>query len=1138
MQTAPDVYFPFELHLSASARRSLDFERLWEPFGKRSYPPALYFRRLAAAIAVLHPEQYPPVSAAHLNLYATLLTVYRYLFDNCVPSGPVPFYDDALQRAGLDPYGQPVAALCNSFRDYFPPLYAVATVRQRQVVLRELLLVRLAAANPAVRSFHWLMDDAELAAWGGYRESMARLEQAFAAGPLLDGVGVTLIEALYGPIQSAPDSLADQLGYVRDVWGELLPRELFEGVLTAFDLLEEEQRAWGGGGPGPSHVLRFGRQAGAMAGEAGGDLYAGPGHTAGYEQHEYEAFSPDADWMSNVVLLAKMTPVWLDQLSRTYGYPITRLDQIPDAELDRLAARGFTGLWLIGLWERSAASCRIKQLCGNPEAHASAYSLYDYTIAAELGGEQAFHNLRDRAWQRGIRLASDMVPNHTGIYSRWVVEHPDWFIQSDYPPFPTYRFNGEDLSSDARVTIQIEDGYWSRDDAAVVFRLIDRLDGRTRYLYHGNDGTSIPWNDTAQLNYLLPEVREAVIQTILHVARLTPIIRFDAAMTLAKKHYQRLWFPQRGLGGGIPSRGECAMARDEFDALFPVEFWREVVDRVAREVPGTLLLAEAFWMMEGYFVRTLGMHRVYNSAFMNMLKEEENAKYRQTIKNVLEFNHEILKRFVNFMNNPDEKTAVEQFGSQGKYFGACVLMCTMPGLPMFGHGQVEGFHEKYGMEYRRAYWDEPVDQGLLQAHEYWIFPLLKQRWLFSGSEQFALYDFVTESGAVDENVFAYSNRAGAERALILFNNRYGTTSGRLQRAVPVAVGGGGEGAELVSRTLSEALDLPTDARYYVAVEELVSGLVFLRSAAELSQHGIWAELGEYQFQVFHRFRVLEESREQPWGELYLHLSGRGVADLAEAMVRLQHAALIGALQELLSGLEALGQVDPAAREELAGLAHAWAAACGSEAVEETCSLSVAVSLLAAARSRDSWRRILRLMRQNGVRRDELRLLKAQQRELLAIVLVTQLGLPLADEPLERLGLKHPLFAWVVGDEPCDHHWMAYHAQLCGVVALVWQELRRHSGGEGWLSVLQSPLVRRFLAVHEDQGVVWFNKERFDDLLVWLAAVQAYWSVAYGTAELTPFCRMRELAVVAGFRMQRLLALVRDELRDNRLPGDG
>ena len=69
----------------------------------------------------------------------------------------------------------------------------------------------------------------------------------------------------------------------------------------------------------------------------------------------------------------------------------------------------------------------------------------------------------------------------------------------------------------------------------------------------------------------------------------------------------------------------------------PIEFWRELVDRVAAEVPGTLLLAEAFWLLEGYFVRTLGMHRVYNSAFMNMLRDEENANYRSVLKNTLEF---------------------------------------------------------------------------------------------------------------------------------------------------------------------------------------------------------------------------------------------------------------------------------------------------------------------------------------------------------------------------------------------------------------------------------------------------------------------------------------------------------------------
>jgi hypothetical protein len=93
--------------------------------------------------------------------------------------------------------------------------------------------------------------------------------------------------------------------------------------------------------------------------------------------------------MPHLVLIAKNTYVWLDQLSKAYQRPITRLDQIPDEELDKLASWGITGLWLIGLWERSTASAHIKQLCGNPEAIASAYSLKDYRIADELGGEAA-----------------------------------------------------------------------------------------------------------------------------------------------------------------------------------------------------------------------------------------------------------------------------------------------------------------------------------------------------------------------------------------------------------------------------------------------------------------------------------------------------------------------------------------------------------------------------------------------------------------------------------------------------------------------------------------------------------------------------------------------------------------------------
>ncbi|HFE64342.1 MAG TPA: alpha-amylase, partial [Caldithrix sp.] len=598
---------------------------------------------------------------------------------------------------------------------------------------------------------------------------------------------------------------------------------------------------------------------------------------------EPERFSPDKDWMPRIILLAKSTYVWLDQLSKKYQREISRLDQIPDEELEQLARWGFTGLWLIGLWERSRASRTIKQMCGNPDAVASAYSLFDYEIAHDLGGEEAFQNLRQRAWQRGIRLCGDMVPNHMGIDSRWVMEHPEWFLSLDHSPFPSYSYNGPNLSWDQRVGIYLEDHYYSKSDAAVTFKRVDFQTGDTKYIYHGNDGTSMPWNDTAQLNYLNPQAREAVIQTILAVARKFSVIRFDAAMTLTRKHFQRLWFPEPGSGGDIPSRAEHGMTRAEFNRHMPEEFWREVVNRIAQEVPDTLLLAEAFWLMEGYFVRTLGMHRVYNSAFMNMLKKEENAKYRTSIKNVLEFNPEILKRFVNFMNNPDEDTAVAQFGKDDKYFGVCLMMVTMPGLPMFGHGQIEGFTEKYGMEYKRAYWNEQPDEHLIQRHEREIFPLMHKRYIFTNVDNFLLYDFFTPEGWVNENVFAYSNRYGEERGLVVYNNKFEPARGWVKTSVAF-VQKGVDG--LVQMNLGEGLGLQADENSFVIFREHISGLEFIRHSNEFFERGLYVELDAFKYQVFLDFQEAQDNQWHHYAQLNSYLNGRGVPSVDEALQEL------------------------------------------------------------------------------------------------------------------------------------------------------------------------------------------------------------------------------------------------------------
>ena len=291
------------------------------------------------------------------------------------------------------------------------------------------------------------------------------------------------------------------------------------------------------------------------------------------------------------------------------------------------------------------------------------------------------------------------------------------------------------------------------------------------------------------------------------------------------------------------------------------------------------------------------MHRVYNSAFMNMMRDEENAKYRSVIKNTLEFDPDIMKRYVNFMSNPDERTAIDQFGKGDKCFGVAVLMSTLPGLPMFGHGQVEGFTEKYGMEYQRPRYDETPDHWLVERHEREVAPLLKRRWLFAESSNFLLYDFFQASGSVDENVFAYSNRNGGERALVVYNNRYGTAHGTIDFSAAYA--DKAQRPTAAADGCAEGLGFGTGPATVLAWRDSLTGLEYLRRANDLAERGLTLDLHAYQCHVFLNWRELYATAEQPWDRLCDHLNGRGVPNLEDALVSLELQPVQNDLRSLL-----------------------------------------------------------------------------------------------------------------------------------------------------------------------------------------------------------------------------------------------
>jgi len=101
--------------------------------------------------------------------------------------------------------------------------------------------------------------------------------------------------------------------------------------------------------------------------------------------------------------------VWLTELSRALGKRAT-LDDIPDAELDRLAALAFDWVWFLSVWQTGPAAQAISR--ANPawrrefaetlpglreeDIAGSAFAITGYTVHKKLGGDAALARLRDQ----------------------------------------------------------------------------------------------------------------------------------------------------------------------------------------------------------------------------------------------------------------------------------------------------------------------------------------------------------------------------------------------------------------------------------------------------------------------------------------------------------------------------------------------------------------------------------------------------------------------------------------------------------------------------------------------------------------------------------------------------------------------
>ena len=226
------------------------------------------------------------------------------------------------------------------------------------------------------------------------------------------------------------------------------------------------------------------------------------------------------------------TRVWLTELSQTLGGAAT-LDDIPDAELDRLAGLGFDWVWLLSVWQTGPAAQAISR--ANPEwcrefaetlpdlkdedIAGSGFAIQSYTVHRDLGGAEALAGLRQRLQKRGLKLMLDFVPNHMAPDHPWIDEHPDYFVHG----------SETDLARSPRnyCRVQTKNG--------------------PLLLAYGRDPYFDGWPDTLQLNYGNPELQQAMIGELERIAGQCDGVRCDMAMLVLPDVFASTWGIQADL---------------------------------------------------------------------------------------------------------------------------------------------------------------------------------------------------------------------------------------------------------------------------------------------------------------------------------------------------------------------------------------------------------------------------------------------------------------------------------------------------------------------------------------------------------------------------------------------------------------
>jgi hypothetical protein len=418
------------------------------------------------------------------------------------------------------------------------------------------------------------------------------------------------------------------------------------------------------------------------------------------------------------------TRVWLSKLSKALGRTAT-LDDISDAELDRLTAMGFDWIWFLSVWQTGTAGQQLSRsnqewrmefqetlpdLC-DEDIGGSGFAITGYTVHRQMGGDAALARLRERLRQRGLRLLLDFVPNHTAPDHPWVEEHPEYYV------------SGKELDLER---------------APKNYTWVKRKGGDL-VLAYGRDPFFPGWPDTLQLNYANAATQDAMIGQLIKIAGQCDGVRCDMAMLVLPDVFARTW------------------------GLTAEPFWPKATQRVREGVPEFCFMAEVYWDLE-WTLQQQGFNYTYDKRLYDRLLAGEARPVREHFLASLDYQNKMAR----FLENHDEPRAAAAFLPSEKHEAAAIITFLAPGLRFFHQGQFQGCKKRISPHLVCGPL-EPTDLELQQFYGH-LLDLLRHPVVRNG--QWQLVECVPAwdgNGSSDALIaFAWQN-SGGERLLVTVN---------------------------------------------------------------------------------------------------------------------------------------------------------------------------------------------------------------------------------------------------------------------------------------------------------------------------------------------------------------------------------